>query len=156
MSSRYVGHFCQDRWADPRFSSRYVGRSARHAQGTSPGAPGRHGRCHLRGSAFLGPGAGRGREGHEGWPSERDDGGPANVTNGPANVTPYQDSEGGTECGVVAVVVIRTTRPVGGRVVLEWRYPRSQCSQGGEASTAKAGRMGQLHLAAGTRYEREV
>jgi len=118
MSSRYVGHFRQDRWADPWVSSRYVGQSAQRADETSPAAPGRWGRCHLRGNTCLGPVTGREREGRADWPRERDDGGPRSVTDGPASVTPYGHCRGAQ------------ARPHHRRRVRRQRAPRSGNAHG--------------------------
>jgi hypothetical protein len=71
-----------------------VHQSAQRADETSPAAPGRWGRCHLRGTTCLGPVTGREREGRADWPRERDDGGPRSVTDGPASVTPYSHCRG--------------------------------------------------------------
>lgn len=56
--------------------------------------------------------------------SDRNARGPAIVTNGSLSVTPYPRRGGRNEAGphrAVTATVIRTTRPVGGRVVRQWR-----------------------------------
>jgi len=136
MSSRYVGHFRQDRWADPWVSSRYVGQSAQRADETSPAAPGRWGCCHLRGNTCLGPVTGREREGRADWPRERDDGGPRSVTDGPASVTPYSHCRGAQ------------ARPHHRRRVRRQRAPRpgnahgDRCGAPGPAAGLRCRRVG--------------